>query len=375
MESKIALLGDPHLGVELYGREQEDGLNTRVMDYFRSLDYIIDWLDSGGRGVNTLMILGDTYHVKNPKPYVQKMFIDRIKYLDKIVNEIVILGGNHDCYAYSIYSILSILEDVSDRVKVILKPGFYRLDSGLKYAAIPYYHYFNEEQLEDFSEGASTCSFGIAHVTAEGAGLRLDSPGEFIFGGDVGLPLHNFVLSGIPWYIGHIHARQNVRNNKDVRYIGSMERNDFGDEDTEKGFEVITVEDGKVVDSEFVLNPEVRSFKKLTVDSKKSYDKAKKQIKEGDVVRVNLIAEGLPQGPETFKSSLEKHIERVGAIDGGVNIIRATSELEAVETSESTEEVGVHEAFTAYLGTLGMPESKEKRLANKHKEIYVNCFS
>ena len=91
---KIVHTGDLHLGIESYGKNDEIlPVNTRVNDFLKSLDYIIDY--SINQNVDLFLIAGDIYEQREPSIYIQNEFTKRLVKLLEANISVVLLIGNH----------------------------------------------------------------------------------------------------------------------------------------------------------------------------------------------------------------------------------------------------------------------------------------
>src|SRR5512137_66260 len=92
---KIIHTGDLHLGLENYGKQDPTTLtNSRVLDFLRSLDYLI--LETISKKADLLLITGDIYHQREPNIFVQNEFSKRLIRLVDHNIPVVLLIGNHD---------------------------------------------------------------------------------------------------------------------------------------------------------------------------------------------------------------------------------------------------------------------------------------
>lgn len=254
----VLIVSDIHFGwSDAYGRiDPETGLHTRLEDYIRSFNSVIDYVFENDIG--TLVIGGDLFKSRQPTNIQQTEFA---KCLLRIVDHnakvsddkkvsIVIITGNHDvqvserAHVASIYKELNfpfvhIHSDLSlieiEGVYHICLPYVYRqrMNMNTNEELMKWY----EEQLnslkEQIPEGSP--SIAIAHQLIEG--VRLSS-------GYSSLNQVDEIVVPKKWFegidavfAGHVHNKQGLKK-KDplIMVVGAMERKDFGDEGIEKGF-------------------------------------------------------------------------------------------------------------------------------------------
>src|SRR5260221_7309908 len=85
---------DVHIGMENYGRtEPNTGLSTRVVDFLKRMDEMIDYAKSNG--VDVVVFAGDAFKNRQPNPTFQREFAWRIRDLCETCPT-VLLVGNHD---------------------------------------------------------------------------------------------------------------------------------------------------------------------------------------------------------------------------------------------------------------------------------------
>ncbi|HEU4793739.1 MAG TPA: exonuclease subunit SbcD, partial [Nitrolancea sp.] len=92
---RILHFSDLHLGVENYGTlNPKTGLSTRVDDFLRSFDEVVDYAIS--QQVDAVLFSGDAFKNRDPNPTIQRLFARRIRRLAEAAIPTVLLIGNHD---------------------------------------------------------------------------------------------------------------------------------------------------------------------------------------------------------------------------------------------------------------------------------------
>jgi DNA repair protein SbcD/Mre11 len=295
---KLIHFADLHLGVENYGQiNPETGLSSRLEDYLKALDQVIDYAID--KKVDLVVFCGDAYKTREPSQTQQREFAKRIKRLSIGGIPLFLLIGNHDlpnalgrATAIEIFDTLSVPD-----VYVANRPGIQRIrtQSGeIQIAALPWVRRsallskedtrnlsFNQinELLQRVLTGIITDMAAkvdpslpavlAAHVWVLNA--RIGSEKSMSIGQEHMLLLSNVANPAFDYVaLGHIHKGQVLNEYPPVIYSGSLERLDFGDEEDEKGFYLINIEEDKSVGqwkASYSFHPiNARRFFTLAVD-------------------------------------------------------------------------------------------------------------
>src|SRR4051794_12688068 len=127
---RVMHFADTHFGVENYGRlDPATGLNTRLLDFKRSLNKAIDIALE--RGIDLAVFAGDAYKSRDPSQTHQREFAECIGRLTQRGVSVVMLTGNHDvpnvrgrAHAMEIWRTLGI-----ERVHIVSKPDLVVLET------------------------------------------------------------------------------------------------------------------------------------------------------------------------------------------------------------------------------------------------------
>ena len=327
---KLLHFADIHIGMENYGRsDPSTGLSTRVMDFLRRLDEMVEFADS--QAIDLVIFAGDAFKNRNPNPTFQREFAWRVRDLAAIC-PVVLLVGNHDLPINSrkastieIYETLAVpnvivghdygLHEIETKAgPVVVATAPYPIRQRLLEEddfvggrrTIADVDTLMQERLEVIIRdlGAQAANYDVprvltGHFTVHGA--ITGSERQVMLGRDVATTLAN--LADPVWdYIalGHIHKFQDLTAGRDdlppVVYSGSMERIDFGEEGDDKGFICVDLERGQT-SYEFVkLN--ARPFLTLRIDVRRAnnptavvLDEIRRHQIEEAVVRVIIKAD------------------------------------------------------------------------------------
>lgn len=304
---KLVHFADLHLGVENYGRtDPTTGLSSRLTDFLRAFDQVLDYALDEANGVGLVVFAGDAFKTRHPTPTYQRAFARRMLRLSQGGLPVVLVTGNHDlpnaanrAHAVEIFDTLSV-----SHVRVSSKPEWFRIETQggpVQVVTLPWVtrsalltrdeykncslEEINElilERLVQIVEGENGLisqldravpTVLVAHGTVQGA--IYGSERSVLLGNDVLLspslvrhPAWDYVA------LGHIHKHQVLHESPPVVYAGSLERIDFGEEKESKGFVVAEIERGH---ARYEFHPvEVRHF--VTVRVKADSDDPTAQV-------------------------------------------------------------------------------------------------
>ena len=274
---KLLHFSDLHIGMENYAKlDPESGLSTRLLDFFKTFDFIVDTAIS--QDVDAVLFAGDAYKTRDPNPTQQRGFGERIRKLAKKI-PVILVVGNHDtpnaegkANTLDIYSALEI-----ENVYVSRKPELLVIPTksgNLQVVTLPWLH------KNDYKTVGDKLNLLYGKIT-------LDSPAIFLshcevegasYGSEKGLAIANDVTIPLPLLqdrrlsyvaLGHIHKHQVLGKNPLIVYSGSPQRIDFGEEKEEKG--IILVDIPKSGTSNFKFVPTgARRFLTIAVDLKEN---------------------------------------------------------------------------------------------------------
>ena len=259
---KALVLGDPHFGVgyKLGKTHKLRRLNTRLLDFSNTFDYVIDYMISNE--IKVLIITGDVFEYRRPRPSELGIFAEKIQRLQEHGIQTHIVAGNHDIIADERTTTMDILQKLklpgtfvySDIDSVECKEG----GTAMNFVFIPYRTKSilgcttNNNALERVTER-------IQHETSKFSEGNNFLIGHFMFkqtmlgsinlekdADEVVFPTEMFdQCDGT--IVGHVHAHQILQSNPVMAYIGSMEYKDFGEADQKKYFVVIDNSSGDVI--------------------------------------------------------------------------------------------------------------------------------
>jgi DNA repair protein SbcD/Mre11 len=346
---RILHFADLHLGVETYGRiDPATGLSSRLGDFLAALDQVVDYALSND--IDLVLFCGDAYRSRDPSQTYQREFAKRIRKLSGNNIRVFLLAGNHDlpnalgrATSVEIFDTLSI-----ENVTVANVPQSHRLETGkgtIQIVALPWVRYgrllsredtknLSMEQLNKKIEDILTnwinaqaaaldlhlpaiLAGHLAHSDAVVGSERIMMVGRdyFLLRSTIANPAFDYVA------LGHMHKQQTIARPVPVVYPGSLQTIDFGDEDQEKGFYVIELDEnaarGKRLKSYEFHPVGARRFLTVKIDAETDNPTetvlqavAKKDVKDAIVrlqIKVSAAKEGLLQENEIKKSLKEAY--------------------------------------------------------------------
>lgn len=269
---RIVHFADLHIGVESFGRiDPETGLSTRLGDFLRAfdelVDYALDW------GADVVLFAGDAYKSREPTQTHQKEFARRIHRLTAAGVPVYLLVGNHDlpnawgrATALDIFATLDVpLVTVGARLGTTLLttragplqivgvpwPNRSTLMTKDEVRLLPVDQIDREIERklavliarETEALDPALPAVLVAHIAMQGAKLKAGSEVPMTVGHFPALLPSTLDPDKFDYVaLGHHHIQQHVGSRPPIYYAGSMQRVDFGEERDPKGFMAITLD-------------------------------------------------------------------------------------------------------------------------------------
>lgn len=292
---RIMHFADTHFGIETYGKiDPETGLNTRLIDFRRSLDYAVE--KALEAGVHLVLFAGDAYKARDPNQTHQREFASCIRRLTDAGVPVVMLTGNHDlpnakarANALEIYRTIGV-----ENIHLISRPQVIRIETSVGPVQVAGMPYLRRSTVLSGAEAKNKTIQEITDLMVEEYGRHIQGLVESL---DPGIPsvlmghfwIKNSKVSSQGGYLnvvepevlvsavanpafdyvamGHIHKLQdlNKRGNPPVVYCGSIDRIDFSERNEDKGFVLVDLAKGAAT-YEFVSIP-ARRFVAIDVDA------------------------------------------------------------------------------------------------------------
>jgi exonuclease SbcD len=386
---KTIICGDTHIGAVFgLGRANGSGGNTRVDDYERSLNFIIDYAIQNE--VDVFIQTGDLFEVRNPTTEHIQIADRAIKRLSDANIFTAIIMGNHDYRKTgdSYTSALATMQANSYKnVRILLKPEsiIYSNKSGDSQAMllIPYRDkrmYLGsgaKESTDLFNEHIKELSSRIpSQIPSIAVGHNFFFEGNYFdFGGHEVLAFPDSFSNLDAVVMGHYHEFKRIKaSNPAAYYVGSLEKTNFGDSDIDKFFLVF---DSEKKEFEKIKTP-TRELLDLSLDLSSStafnylqdYSEQLKKYNLADKICRAKIK--IKDGTQALfsRSEIEKTLYSVGAF----HVSKIIWDVEQVKL-EKDKEILSHktdfEIFQAFAKTQGLGENFLQKLLDEAKKIMV----
>lgn len=267
----IFFIADTHFGKKYnFLQDYELGFSERNLDVIENCERIIKTAIE--EKPDYVIFLGDVYERQMISPTIRKIVRERI-FIPLFENniQVIILGGNHDS-PRNLQKGSDLLELSSfPNVKVITEPQPY-IDDDIGFLFMPYLHFdvlvdIAQKTGIDIPEGKNNYVIAqriidnlveklhktelqnceqnllIGHYYLDGAKIReTNNPteiyGEFKFNKQM---VHKELFDLVMF--GHVHLKQTLWNDDRVVILGSIDRLDFGERDSDKFYCVYEVEE------------------------------------------------------------------------------------------------------------------------------------
>jgi len=191
---------------EVITADLQINLNNRPKDTIKVLKYIKDFAIE--KKCSRVVVCGDIYEYRTPKPEEQKIFQQWVMSLVKENVKVLIVIGNHDTVSSKLsdknyYTFGEFTNLGLSKVKVV--------ESGYKENGVYYGHFL--------LKGAKLGPHNYLYEEGVTAQELVDANPECDF-----------------FFLGDVHKNQTVEASKPVIYVGSPERENFGERNEKKGF-------------------------------------------------------------------------------------------------------------------------------------------
>jgi len=360
----IGITGDLHLNNSVFGRIEKNGLSFRSADFMRAFGVFVD------RMIETkpehVVIVGDTYENPHPQSPAREFLNEQMMRLSATGARTHILVGNHDrCFFHHALQPLRPLNIPG--LHVVSEPEVVETDSAVL-LFMPHSEAVEQERMSFKEALAEFAARDLGRISAAAA----DGKDVLFFGhmpylgasqndGSVnakdGDPSWEDLDPFGPDYVflGHFHAFQRLRSSQSCHamYVGSLERSNFGDLTSNKGFVVYNSDaaSGDMGQASFVPYagcrpmiriaggvaeimagvqsvspdklPEPPIVKVVCVgdrDEQRRYDEAKPAIRKALswVRHVELEGETVDEGRDRRVAELRKEVQTAGHVDSSV---------------------------------------------------------
>ncbi len=377
---KLLHFSDLHIGMENYAKlDPETGLSTRLLDFFKTFDFIVD--TAFKENVDVVIFAGDAYKTRDPNPTQQRGFGQRIAKIAKKI-PVILVVGNHDtpnaegkANTLDIYSALEI-----DNVWVSRHPEILQISTksgNLQVVTLPWLH---KNDYKTIAEKLKLLYGKIKPPAAAGPAI-LASHAEITgaqFGSEKGMAITNDVTIPLPLIqdkkisyvaLGHLHKHQVLSKPGDstlIVYSGSPQRVDFGEEKEEKGICLVEISPSNKATFNFIPT-NARKFLTITINlDAKDTDPTKtiiKTIESKDIKDkiVKVIINIPTECEQELKMDQIKKVLKDANFIAGISRNVERVERARLETSE-VESLTPIQALQKYFESKKYSPEKQKKL-------------
>lgn len=295
---KLLHVSDIHFGIENYSKiDPITGLPTRLQDFVAAFDRAIDRALEAG--VDAVLFTGDAYKNRDPNPTVQREFAKRIMRLVERKVPVFLLTGNHDlpnmstrAHSIEIFETLAVpgvyvargielfkIPTKSGLLQVVSMPWLTRQNlitrEEYRGRSLEELNQLLLEKMENLLKQQNRRLDpqypAVLAVHASIVGATYGSERSIMLGQDLALQKSILGAENFDYIaVGHIHKQQALHaGDTEIVYPGSLERIDFGEENDDKGYILVEIDDpggGKITrhtEWHFVKDPLVRAFRTL----------------------------------------------------------------------------------------------------------------
>ncbi len=403
---RVLHFSDIHIGMENYGgTDPNTGLSTRVVDFVRRLDSMIEIARE--RDVDLAIFAGDAFKSRNPSPTFQREFAFRIQDLAELC-PVMLLVGNHDlptiekrASSIEIYETLRVpntylgrdygLQVIdTKRGPVVVATAPYPVRNHLlQDINLPHRATIAEidalmeleldRKLQQLAQDASQYDMPrilTGHFSVSEA--MLGSERSIMLGRDITVMLSTIADPAWDYVaLGHIHKHQCLTGKRQppVVYSGSLERIDFGEENDPKGFVCADVSRGRT-QWEFI-ELDCRPFVTLRIDVKGKGNPTQHVLDEiarhdlrDAVVRVLITAD--PESDLLLQDRLIHQALERATIYHLATIQRAVDRPARMRLGSSPEGLSAEELLHRYLLTKEIPLDRIGVLMEYAQQIFTS---
>lgn len=380
-------IADLHFGMENYGQTNpKTGLHTRLEDFSNSMGQAVEYAIN--HDVDLVLFAGDAYKRNSPSPTEQRELAKHFITLADAKIPIVMIAGNHDipvmqgkATAVDIFRQMRPELITVYNTKPTLEPPIIHTKNGdIGVCCMPFIspsylrnvvdtdglsHDEAKDKFVDFIHGIiedmpkalpdEIPKVLMAHGTA----------GKPQLGGYKGSPLFMDELNILPSVmanagysyvaLGHIHLHQDLSPNPNVPvvYSGSIDRIDFGESEEDKGFVIVSVEQGG---SEYEYHPvKVREMIHIKTESERGDDITESILREirkesprleGAIVKITYTADD----DEVHSLDMKQIHEALLPVHFKAGFYRQVRERDQQRRSRSlSTEITFADAFNAFM--------------------------
>ncbi len=285
---KISICADLHLNNNSYGKIIDDNLPIKISDNIKSFKFFVD--KSIENKVDEVVIAGDVYENHAPNNKVRNIFNCLVQELLSKDIRVSILVGNHDsCMEHNA---IDPLFGWNDKLRVVNDVKS-EIKDDINFLYLPHTKDI-ENKKTTFKNSLST----IKGLATEGGRNILF--GHFAVSGCSNNDFHKHFNNQDPSaqdldslgfeaiFLGHFHKRNQIIDNKNIYYVGSLERQSFSEKDQEKGFCIYDTDTKELS----WINYDARKMCEISVDNyEELLDAIEKTDVENSIVKIKVTGD------------------------------------------------------------------------------------
>jgi len=406
---------DLHFGVTTYSRETPDGLGSRVHDFFKTFDRILEFIRENS--IDLLLITGDIFKDREPNSTLRNMFYKRVVDISKEGVLVAIVPGNHDMHPFETKDHSVKVFEIFDQPNIVVMDRPFEVkefeirDEKLRIVAVPYLYLerfvdetfpqqteeldmiaanFFEKKLSQALDSSENNIHTIlaGHFTVVEA--QIGSERSIMLGKDIKVPLSCLLNPKLKFVaLGHIHKPQILHAaNPTVLYCGSPDRIDFSEAIDSKGFVVFEIDKDSF---RFEFQPvKVRPFCQLEIEvfedevenlNKELLDKIEEKIQMFEQNTSNSIQVSVVKLIIKTQSLIKEKID-VGLVERflrdrcfvlapiEIEVVDSQKDFRIAEVDEKSDPVDAFEKFLSASQKYRGIENKDKVVSEFKKLLY-----
>ena len=240
---KVAILGDTHFGAIMgLGKPTEDGSNTRIKDYEKSMDFCVQYCIENK--IDAFVQTGDLFEKRNPSPIEIEAADKAIRKLSSANIPTFIIMGNHDYKRFGgtyTSALLSMPAKHYTNVRILIEPDIISVSNSSYERVNLLLMPFRDKRMYSGDTNIEKSLAFEKHILTLFEGCNKKYPTIFVghnffyegsysdFGGSELLVNPKTFKDFSASFMGHYHAQKDIDPSINCYYTGSMERTNFGE--------------------------------------------------------------------------------------------------------------------------------------------------
>lgn len=367
---KIVILGDTHFGggYALGKSDPQTHLNTRLLDFSNTFDYVIDYMINNS--IYHFIITGDIFENRRPQASELSLFSKKIQKLSELGIHTYVVVGNHDLIKEQSVTTVDVLSSLKlplfhvftevegitiDNINIIFIPFRTRemLNCNTNEEAVERISTLMQFEINKLKENTNIV---IGHLmiqgTAIGNAVLETSPGEVVLPQEIFTNIEAVIM-------GHVHPHLIVKKEPLILHLGSMECKDFSEARHKKYF--VEIENKEELCLNFQELP-VRKLYDIIVDQSIApngriaaqetinyvNEFSKQNNLEGSIIRIEIIINEKSMY-DLNKEIIRQNLKQVYKVNNCIGIFPQIISKRQLRKSNITERNDSVSSFKEYL--------------------------